>query len=395
MKIIYISEQYIPVTSGITTYVKNIVERINLTNHEIELVVPGIHSEGEIQTSYINNLKIVSIGVGCNFKQDFIRSKRLNFCSNINLYLYDKYNKIQIDVIHILFGPYLIKEIDAKYMKTQKTKLFVSVHNLPPYECSVSWKEDNIFRYVKDSLRKIGVKYVNKNRITKHSFDGYFVMSSVVEKLLGEYVDKSKITVTHLGGRDRIKARSIKNNMLIGSCFNILTVGGIVIHKNQHLLPEIAVLLRDKGVNFQWRIIGPIRNLRYFNFIKDKIKAYDLTQIMTIENDVPFEVLDKAYTKSHIYVQPSSEEGFCMTTLDAGIYGIPIVGTNAGAIKAIVENSKGILVEPNIKDIFNAVLNICSNYNLYKSDKRIIDNLVKSFNWSDNVDKLLHKYKSK
>jgi glycosyltransferase involved in cell wall biosynthesis len=60
---------------------------------------------------------------------------------------------------------------------------------------------------------------------------------------------------------------------------------------------------------------------------------------------VPFTDLAQLYDAAHLYVQPSVEEGFCITALDAAAAGLPVIASPAGALARIAEVSGGTLVD--------------------------------------------------
>ena len=136
----------------------------------------------------------------------------------------------------------------------------------------------------------------------------------------------------------------------------LLTVGGYAPHKRQHILPETAARLRDAGVDFVWEIAGPSGRVRgYFDDICADIAARGLQDRVIAHASVPFRDLGTLYDRAHIYVQPSIEEGFCLTALDAAAVGLPVIGCRAGALPEIIAASGGALVQSAPKPLAGAI----------------------------------------
>jgi len=104
----------------------------------------------------------------------------------------------------------------------------------------------------------------------------------------------------------------------------------------------------------------------------EKQKEYrNLCKKFGIENDVmfagfvPLEKLPLYYAGSDVFVLPSINdcEGFGIVLIEAMACGIPVIGTKAGGIPAVISNGKdGVLVEPrNPIELKNAIIKILKN----------------------------------
>ena len=87
------------------------------------------------------------------------------------------------------------------------------------------------------------------------------------------------------------------------------------------------------------------------------------------------------YRNTDIYIQTSTEEGFCMTALDAVVYGIPLVGTDTGAISEFIAKGKGELVPNTVKEFADAILAIFINPQRYSYTTEDILPILAFYNW--------------
>ena len=106
-----------------------------------------------------------------------------------------------------------------------------------------------------------------------------------------------------------------------GNSFKILSVGRFVYQKNFENIPSIADVLRKKGIQFKWYLIG----FGDVDLVKTEITKYNLedTVIILGEKDNPY-----PYIKAcDLYVQPSRFEGKSVSVREAQILFKPVVIT--------------------------------------------------------------------
>lgn len=149
-----------------------------------------------------------------------------------------------------------------------------------------------------------------------------------------------------------IRQKSLKNGGFDDdySGIRILTVGRICHEKGIDIAARTYNLLREKGYNIRWYIIGSGSKEDI-----DRIKEI----ICDKENFIFLGIQDNPYVymkQCDIYVQPSRFEGYCTTTNEARIIGCPIVMTNvSGANEQINNGENGFIVESDENSIFKAV----------------------------------------
>ena len=355
--------------------------------HNVNLVVPSENPYGTISYSKTNiPYQEIFVGVGTSLNGHILSKARKQFISLAEDFLRDEYLKENVDAIHVLFGMYIMQFFDFAFFKNSNVTVGVTIHNIPPAECSTSWEGDLFSRYIKDKVRMIGVGYVNRRRITNQSFDYYITPSEHVRNLLIPIVSHSKIFVIGHGISPMGYFEKEVNRR--GSKIKILMVGGFVPHKQQEYIIDIAFSLKQKGFNIEWTLVGPIRNEKYFKFVKSKVNSNQLQNVI-IKSYVSEEELAFLYKTADLYIQPSTEEGFCMTVLDAAAYGLPIVGTKTGAIPEIINYGCGLVSGFTKKELEASVELIINNLSIYKWEAlNNVNQVVGHFSWESAVANL-------
>lgn len=113
------------------------------------------------------------------------------------------------------------------------------------------------------------------------------------------------------------------SNEMPADSIKLLSIGRFCEAKNFDNVPEIASLIKAKGIDFKWYIIGYGSDEA---LIKSKIAEYNISDTVIIlgKKDNPY-----PYIKAcDIYVQPSRYEGKCVAVREAQILDKPVVITN-------------------------------------------------------------------
>ena len=74
----------------------------------------------------------------------------------------------------------------------------------------------------------------------------------------------------------------------------------------------------------------------------------NLSSLVTFHSSLDNEPLKEKFKQAHVLIVPSSYEGFGIVYLEGMAFGLPAIGTTAGAAGEIIEHGKtGYLIEPN------------------------------------------------
>jgi glycosyltransferase involved in cell wall biosynthesis len=174
--------------------------------------------------------------------------------------------------------------------------------------------------------------------------------------LIADYGVPAKGLTVVQPGTDRATVHEPRRGTL-----TLLTVGAIVPRKGYDVLVGALAQLKDHP----WRLVIVGDNTRSPETaarLDEDIARYGLSDRIEIAGPVPEEDLAEFYAEADLFVLPSRFEGYGMAYTEAVAHGVPVVGTNAGAIPDTVPPGAGILVPPDDVEALAATL------------RRLIDN---------------------
>jgi len=128
-------------------------------------------------------------------------------------------------------------------------------------------------------------------------------------------------------------AVDIKNNY-------ILDVNGYREHKNTLSLLKAYELIKD-DVDLNLVLCGSDIEPRYFNEIQEYIEKNGLEERVIVFTGLSFEQLEYLYNHTSLFVNPSLQEGFGRTPVEAAMHRIPVITTKGSSL---YEVTKGKLV---------------------------------------------------
>lgn len=196
--------------------------------------------------------------------------------------------------------------------------------------------------------------------------------------------------------RPRPKQKNIQGLNLEGSTV-LLNVAGFIEHKGQRYLIEAMPDLMKRFSSIKLLLVGPTRGKKYKQSIIDLIKSLKLEESVYILESVPHDEIANIFNACDIYVQPSLEEGFCISVIEAMACGKPVVGTKTGAILEFInESGGGVLIEPaSFKQIREAVLDLLSiSGKMRDLGEKAREYVEENYSWKSVAEKTLEVYKA-
>lgn len=140
----------------------------------------------------------------------------------------------------------------------------------------------------------------------------------------------------------------------------------------------------------EWQLIiagdGPMKNE-----LKDLVKSLELEERVKLAGSIPREELFSKIKMSDLFILNTRFESFSFQVVEVMNLGIPIVATNVGSLKEIVEDGKeGILVEPdNEAEILTAIKKIDENKNFRDSIVQKARRKSEKFSINRTIDHLV------
>ena len=181
------------------------------------------------------------------------------------------------------------------------------------------------------------------------SVDGFIFNSKTTERVVSRLLDNSKPSVVAYPPTDRF-GDGISEKEIIERAksdeLRILFLGNVIYRKGLHILLEAVKGRRSKvGVDV---VGGLTAEPKYAEEMKKFVMVNGLSSIVTFHGTLDNEPLIEKLKQAHVLVVPSSYEGFGIVYLEGMCFGLPAIGSTAGAAGEIIAHGEnGYLIEPN------------------------------------------------
>ena len=207
------------------------------------------------------------------------------------------------------------------------------VHHLRCSELRPPWQ--NVF------YRMVEKKYLQ-------SVDGLIFNSKTTKTVVHGLLKDGKPSIVAYPPTDRfgepVSEKEIIRRAQSGP-LRILFLGNVIYRKGLHTLLE-AVSVRPSV--FRIDVVGALTaEPRYAKQMQHFAKANGLASLVTFHSSLDREPLAEKLRQAHVLAVPSSYEGFGIVYLEGMGFGLPAIGTAAGAAGEIIDPGKtGYLIAP-------------------------------------------------
>ena len=295
---------------GTTTYIKEIYKKAALLNPKISFYI-GCFKDEMIESEFSGYLNI-------NYIYYKYSSRYFRMVYEIPLII--KRNKI--DYAHFQYVMPLIKNKNCKYIVTIHDILF---NDYPEYFTKMYLYKRNYLFY-KSSKKTdylLTVSEYSKKAIQKH----YKLQNKKI------YITPNGVNTSFFGNYNKENA---KKRIKLKYGFNdyILYVSRIEPRKNQELLIKIYLEndIINKSTHLVFIGINSIDNIKLNRLVKS-LKPNQRSKIHFLEN-IEQDCLIDFYKSAKMFIYPSKAEGFGIPPLEAGAFKIPVLCSNATAMKS-------------------------------------------------------------
>ncbi len=258
------------------------------------------------------------------------------------------------------------------YRISQLGRVFIVLNHLPDI-FHVQWiKSGHEWLFLKEfGVKVIGSfrgAHINYSPIADHKlaaiyretfpqYSGFHAVSNAIADEATRYnADLNSIyripgAVNPVLLKKRIKVTSVEIKHI-----NILSVGRAHWIKGYSYAMDACKLLKDKGVEFSYIILGANGSEELLYQIDD----LGLKNQVQLLDSVPYKDVFSFYDKADVVLLPSLKEGIANVVLEAMAMGVPVVSTDCGGMKEVVEHGVNGWIVPvrdpdAIADVMNSI----------------------------------------
>ena len=356
-------------TGGLGNYSRSTIEMLSkyYSKHDFLLFTPS--TENAVDFKIPENVKTIvpKLFLSKVFKS-YWRTVRLS----------KKIKEYKLDVFHGLSG-----ELPYKAQKKSDTKLIVTIHDL------IFLRFPELYHAVD---RKI---YFQKAKYACEIADTIIAVSEQTKTDIINFldIDDHKIEVVYQGCNTIFYQKADTNKKIeVAQKYNlpehyILNVG--TVEKRKNTLSVLKAMSYGK-IKADFVIVG--KETDYQEELLKYADENNLTNRLTILNDVPTEDLPAIYQQADLFVYPSYFEGFGIPLIEALYSKIPIITTKGGVFSE-TGGLSSIYIEPdNYKQLSEAIKTVLKDAEL--RDEMITEGFkfVQKFNEEKIAANLMNVY---
>lgn len=196
---------------------------------------------------------------------------------------------------------------------------------------------------------------------------------------------KEKVQVAYLGTID-YGIQIIQNKQ--DQVFHIVTCSNLIPLKRIHLVAEALGILKSRKIeNIHWTCIGDGPEMpRILSIISDNKISSQVTVRGRLSNKEVVEFYKSSYCD--LFINVSTSEGLPVSIMEAQSFGIPVLATDVGGTREIINNTCGELLTKELtKEILAEKItkySSLSNTNVCILRENARQNWLKSFNANRN-----------
>jgi glycosyltransferase involved in cell wall biosynthesis len=178
--------------------------------------------------------------------------------------------------------------------------------------------------------------------------DGFIFNSKTTQAVVQGLIGKKTPHVLAYPPTDRfgapISEEEIRARAQSGP-LRILFLGNVIERKGLHTLLKA---ISHQPSAFRLEVVGSFASEPEYKMrIQKMIQQYDLSSFVSLHGSLDKEPLIEKLRQAHVLVVPSSYEGYGIVYLEGMAFGLPALGTTAGAAGEIIQDGEtGYLIQP-------------------------------------------------
>lgn len=289
---------------------------------------------------------------------------------------------------------YIVKKMmedeSEKYFKYEKYDIAISyVQSITAMFVNNYVKADKRIVFYQGSTDE----YHDINATMLPKFDKVVVEHNDIKKLLLKWYDDLKLeqiivlanyTDSEFLKRQSAEIKKENNKTILCTCARFSSVKGI------DLAVESAKILKNKGYNYLWYMVGDGPEMDNIKSLTDKYDLSDCIKLTGMQkNPYPY------MSACDIYVQPSREEALSIAMLESQILCAPMISTKTAGGLAMIQNGvNGLLADINPQSLADEIEKLITNDDLrnrIKHNLSSIDYTAEKERYKSDWENLLEK----
>ena len=184
------------------------------------------------------------------------------------------------------------------------------------------------------------------------SVDGFIFNSQTTKKVVTGLVGDSRPSIVAYPPTDRfgpglptaeVIARAAQSPPL-----RIIFLGNVIRRKGLHTLIDAISILKHQNLPISLDVVGSLKfSPAYARAMKLQAPEMGAEALVTFHGPLNNEKLAEKLRQAHLLIVPSSYEGFGIVYLEGMGFGLPAIGTSAGAASEIIAHGQtGFIIPP-------------------------------------------------
>ena len=363
MKILMLNHEFPPLGGGAanaTHYIgKNLIEM----GHEVHVFTSRFRGLNKQET--VDGIKVHRIPVIRKEQEDSSALEMFVFILAGIPLLHRFLRKYNPDIIHAFFG---IPSGLLAYFVTRKYHMpyIVSLRgsDVPYYD---PYRFEKLYPIIKSIIKRV---WKNANKVIANS-EGLKKLalktdSTAEIEVIPNGIDLSQFTPSTNKNADELE---------------ILTVGRAVKRKGfQYLIMALPEIISRAAVPFHVTIVGTGPYLQELIKLTEEIGVEEYVQFLGL---VDHNEVHNVYQGADVFILPSLAEGMPNVILEAMASGLPIITTDTGGTKELVNDNGIIIPLRDSKAIADAILNLFDTLGLRKKMGIRSREIAESLSWKN------------
>lgn len=358
MKILFIVEHYFPYIGGAEILWKNLAESLVKNGNEVTVITTRFKKELK-SVEVINGVEVVRLNISNRFAFTFLSTgKCIHYARKADLIHTSSYNAA------------LPAWVASKWTSTKSVITFHEVWGKLWFKMPFTPKINLLAYYCFEWL----ILKLHFNRVIG-------VSDSTLKSLIEAGVEQARLSRIYNGLRyedfEGFQHIPPENTTF---CY----FGRLGISKGLDILLEGFAVVHQKYPEIKLKLILPTTPSNIFKKIQKTVKEKRIDSGVIWRHDLTREELFEEVTSSSAVVIPSLSEGFCFTAAEAVALKMPIISSEAAALKEVVGGTYIAMDSIDVKGVSNAFERAHHNDWNHKP--------VKKFPLEDTVNQYIEMY---